>query len=454
MEETQETVESLQAEVTKSPFDTKLLFRLASALHIAKDYATAVRILERILRFERKSAPVLALLGECYFLLDQDEKSCQAFEEALVFSSTGRAPLQLKLGLLYTKHEDFRQGAIMLEHAITINDQVKNMYKARLAFGKCQEALKDLPNAITTYHQAFELTNTPIEKALCLAFIARCYAKSMQRTLCLSTLGEAERLVPGCSTLMKFWAWCYYTLSDLPAAKTYILKAFETLQGSEEDKVDLEFILGCCLVKAGEPMEAYTYLTSAATKQPSSALVWTAFGVAYAFRQQTQEAHQCTMRSLSLNPRNPEALGNLAAIYHMTGQKHLAKIAFNKAKELLPQLSFSTALTLPMFEVDTENFLTRPCQISLKSPASPFTLDITSFPTPLKLSIPTNRGKTPNSSPAPSPNKRLQVSILPQHLPAVSPERQSAACRLPRFQFVDIDLEELVDSSESREKKS
>lgn len=442
---TQDSVESLQGEVLKSPFDTKLLFRLASAHHKVKDYASAARILERILRFEKKSGPVLALLGECYCLLEQDEKSCQALEEAMGYCLTGCELIQLKLGLLYTKHGDFAQGAMMLEQAIENNEAIRNKCKARLALGKCREALKDLPRAISIYHQAFELAKTPMKKAICLASMARCHAKSMQSAHCFSTLEEAEKLVPGHFKLAQFWAWCRYVLSDIPASKACLLKALQTPQESEENKADFEFMLGCCLIKTGETAEAYTYLTSAAAKQPNSALVWTAFAVAYAFRQQTKEAYQCIMRSLSLKPRNPEALGNLAAIYQMSGQNNLAEKAFNKAKELLPQLSVATTLILPMFEVDFETPLSHPAPISLKSPIFPFTLDITSFPTPRNLTIPVNRAKTPNSSPAPSPNKRLQVSILSQHLPAVSPERKLMTCSLPRFQFVDIDLEKLVD---------
>jgi tetratricopeptide (TPR) repeat protein len=447
------TVESLQAAVTQSPFDTKLLFRLASAHHQAKDYASAVRILERILRFEKKSGNVLSLLGDCYYLLDEDEKSCQVLEEALKYPNAPCMLIRLKLGLLYAKHGDFGQAATMLNLVIQRgSEKVEHICKAKLALAKCLEAENDLNRAISTYREVFELAETPIKKALYLAFIARCQAKSQQPIHCLSSLEEAKLLAPDYSKLTKFQGLCQYILGDFLSAKAHLLKSIEIQQESEAEKADLEFMLGCCLVKLGETGEAYTHLTVAVEKQPECAWVWAAFGVAYTCRQQIQEAHHCIVRSLCLDPRNPEALSNLAVVYQMCSQVNLAEMAFRKARELLPQLSPISGLLLPRFELSTETCLLHPLIKPLKPSICPFTININDFPAPLQLSKAPIRTKTPNSSPAPSPSKKPQVSTFSPQLPSVSPNRKQTTCSLPHFRFVESDIQELMGNSECGKK--
>ena len=445
--ESQATVESLQAAVAQSPFDTKLLFRLASAHHQAKDYTAAVRILERILRFEKRSGTVLSLLGDCYYLLDEDEKSCQVLEEALKYPGAPCMLIRLKLGLLYTKHGDFPQAVTMLNLVIQRgSEKVEHVCKAKLALARCFEAENDLNRAISTYREVLELAKTPLKKALYLAFIARCQAKSQQPIHSLSSLEEAKLLAPGYSKLTKFQGLCLYILGDFPSAKTHLLRSLETQQDSEAEKADLEFMLGCCLIKLGEMGEAYTHLRVAAEKQPECAWVWAAFGVAYACRQQTQEAHECIVRSLCLDSRNPEALSNLAVVYQMCSQENLAEMAFCKAKELLPQLSPISTLLLPRFELSTEAYLLHPLIKPLKPSICPFTINISDYTDPLQLPKAPIRAKTPNSSPAPSPSKKPQVSTFSPQLPSVSPNRKQTTCRLPHFRFVDSDIQELMDN--------
>ena len=436
----EETVERLQVLVTESPFDTKLLHRLAAAHYKAKDYPSSVRILQRILRFEKKSSTVFGLLADCYYLMKEEEKSCQALEDALTCPTPSRGSICLRLGLLYTKHGDYEQGADALTKAIMWKQDENNMYKAKFALGRCQEGLSELPKAIDIYRKIGEIASNPGKKASCMGAISRCLLKLNEKEQCINTLNAAESLVPGDSKLLKLRAWCYYTSSDFDLALSCLKHAISNLHYTETDRADFEFLLGCSLVKTGNAQEACEYFSSAGEKQPNSPLLWSFFAIAYAYLQKYDQAYSCLIRSLQLNPKNTDNLLNLAVIYEICGMKKASETVILKARELIPDVTERTELEFPHFEVGTEILLNNSKNQSLKKTFPSFCINFSDFPS---ISLPSNRGtKTPSTSPCPSPQKRSNLT-----LPAISPVRTHPCCKLPVFNFVDVELQDLVDSA-------
>jgi tetratricopeptide (TPR) repeat protein len=128
-----EAVSEWRAALKLSPGNSRLEGELATSLFLARDYTSAIPILEARMKGDAKSPDLNFMMGECLLRIEQPDKAVPYLETALQ-ANPDMLPAHAALGLSLAKLNRDREAIPHLEKAIELDDDGALHYQLAHAY--------------------------------------------------------------------------------------------------------------------------------------------------------------------------------------------------------------------------------------------------------------------------------------------------------------------------------
>jgi len=296
------------------------------------EYQAAIEYYVKLITIDSENGPAWTALGHCYLLVEDLQKSFNAYQRALYSLEDIKDPqLWYGIGILYEKFESYNHAISALIAVLKMSpnfyQKSEVLYKLGMIFAKTnqiQQAISYFQNSILTNTFTLKRKTDTLIKIGLLYEEQKDFSQAMR---------EYEAAVTGDKSNFKIYqhmAWCSFQKGDID-------KAFENIKQVEQLKPgqgDTLYIQGRCFMAKNDLKKALELFQEAAFKYPGEAAYWATLAIVYYLNGDYSDSFENIIKATSLNTLKPEIWYNLGILYEKCKQPEEALIAYSKVQDL------------------------------------------------------------------------------------------------------------------------
>jgi len=191
-------------------------------------------------------------------------------------------------------------------------------------YGEALTKNNDIDGSVLCYQNSLKLVNNDLNV---MVKLAECYRKQGKYQEALPLLQQVYGNPQGAGSyyVNRELGLIYYFSQNLAQAEQYLVKAFQLSGNNLNDKAIVCNDIGAMYIAKQNPAEAYKYFEEATKIIPQSDVANNGAGVACYQLGMMPQALSYFEKAVQLNPRNIEAIGNLANTYAVLGNMKKAQ---------------------------------------------------------------------------------------------------------------------------------
>jgi len=298
------------------------------------EYQAAIEYYVKLITIDSENGPAWTALGHCYLLVEDLQKSFNAYQRALYSLEDIKDPqLWYGIGILYEKFESYVHAISALIAVLKMSpnfyQKSEVLYKLGMIFAKTnqiQQAISYFQNSILTN------TFTLKRKTDTLIKIGLLYEEQKNYN---QAIREYEAAIIGDKSNFKIYqhlAWCSFLKGNYDKALEYT----KNVEQLKPDQADTLYIQGRCYMAKDDLKKALELFQEAAFKYPGEAAYWATLAIVYYKNGDYSDSFENIIKATSLNTLMPEIWHNLGILYEKCKQPDEALIAYQKVQDLKP----------------------------------------------------------------------------------------------------------------------
>ena len=283
---------------------------------------------------DSENGPAWTALGHCYLLVEDLQKSFNAYQRALYSLEEIKDPqLWYGIGILYEKFESYNHAISALVAVLKMSpnfyQKSEVLYKLGMIFAKTNQ----IQQAIS-YFQNSILTNTFTQKRKTdtLLKIGLLYEEQKNYSQAMKEYEAASISDKSNFKIYQHLAWCSFQMNNIDKALEYC----KTVEGLKQGQADTLYIQGRCYMAQDDLKKALELFQEAAFKYPGEAAYWATLAIVYYKNGDYTDSFENIIKSTSLNTLKHELWYNLGILYEKCKQPEESLIAYQKVQELYP----------------------------------------------------------------------------------------------------------------------
>lgn len=179
----------------------------------------------------------------------------------------------------------------------------------------------------------------------------------VKQIFCWGELGDSVQMLINCKKLKHanslYLSQC--TIISLILKQKYekCLQFLLSLHVTAENKLDIYFFKGYCLLNLGHIKEAISILNEVISSSNKVDVYWILLGISYGIANELEESFWCFTKCTILNPHRPDNWHNLGCLYLRSGQVLESEVLFKKASAMQMRQLSSNDFAYPVIDLST-----------------------------------------------------------------------------------------------------
>ena len=274
-----------------------------------------------------EDAETLKTLGHLYLLQNNDKKSHEYYQKALLAKGLDDAELWYGIGLMYYKNSNYTYAEPSFLRVLALEPEFSKTSSLCIKLGLIYKRFSLYSEAIKYFDrcQGDEGSASSIQKAFCLS-------KMGSKTEALALFRAVhEKSKSPYTALCLGW---FLQPSDVNQALSYLHEGISLCQKDTVEELDLNYAIAQVLYKKKDCAEASNYYYKLLNKNSGDYQIWNSFGIMLAETGQSTQAFRCFIKASELSPTSAEVWNNIGSLYWRSGQLAESKQAYEKALKM------------------------------------------------------------------------------------------------------------------------
>jgi tetratricopeptide (TPR) repeat protein len=276
---------------------------------------------------ESTDPELLKSLGHLYLAQNNDQKSHEFYQKALLSAGLDDAELWYGIGTMYYKNCNYTYAEPSFLRVLSLDPCFPKHSLVNLKLGLIYKRFSLYSEAIKYFDncEGVEKAQSSIQSAFCLS-------KMGSKTEALALFKSSHE-----SSRSPFTALClgwFLSSIDLNQALGVLHEGMSLCQKDTVEELDLLYAIAQVLYKKKDCGEASNCYYKLLNKNSGDYQIWNSFGIMLAETGQSTQAFRCFIKASELSCNSAEVWNNIGSLYWRSGQLAESKQAYEKALKM------------------------------------------------------------------------------------------------------------------------
>ena len=267
-------------------------------------------------------------LGHCSFILGNDKRAHESYQNALIFNCVDTPDLWYGIGLLYYKNSNFKYAEPSFLKVVVLDPNFPKSNSIYFKLGLIFKRFGFYDDAINYFNKCTQ--GGDASAALCQ--LGYCYSRQGKAIEASNYYASAYEANKNPHTALCL-GWDMHEKD--PSSAIMIFNEGLTLCRKDTiEELDLLYALARVLYNRKSYQEASNLYYKLLNKNSGDINFWNSFGIMCAEIGQSAQAFRCFIKASEISQNSAEVWNNIGALYWKSGQANESKLAYEKANRI------------------------------------------------------------------------------------------------------------------------